>query len=118
MIHAILICSLGIDPCSVGLVYAILSAMLSVLAMVRRKHSNHDFSDEHKESSNSNHLNQIQMQPYIADHVRQNREEAPGTLPEKRVFGRPFVTAGWIVIALTAVVGSVEGALLVLIARL
>ena len=33
----------------------------------------------------------------------------------KRIFGRPFVTAGWIVVLLTVVVAAMEIGLLVLI---
>jgi hypothetical protein len=33
----------------------------------------------------------------------------------KRNFGRPFITAGWIVVAVSVIVASVEFALLVLV---
>lgn len=38
--------------------------------------------------------------------------------PRHRVFGAPFQTAGWVVIAVTAVVAGVEFALFALLLRL
>lgn len=71
-----------------------------ILAFLRARHSRHDFADRWKEQPKYHHA--------IAT-VGQE-----GT----RIFGRPFVTAGWIVLGVTCVVAAVEIGLLVLIFRL
>lgn len=67
-----------------------------MLAYVRQRHSRHDFADQHR-----THTGQPPIQT-VGQTGRRN-------------FGRPFVTAGWIVIALTAVVAIAEVWMLVLI---
>lgn len=76
----------------IGLVFLVLAVMLAILAFLRNRRSYHDFAD-------------------------QNRPVAT-TENGARVFGRAFVTAGWIVVAVTAVVGVVEIALLVLVLKI
>ena len=74
-----------------------LAGMFFALAYMRQRHSRHDFSDRawaHRSFTNPTRT------------VGQ---------AGKRVFGRPFVTAGWVVVAVTAVVAAIEVALLVLI---
>lgn len=71
--------------------------MFFVLAYMRQRHSLHDFSD-----SARTHLS-------FTNPTRTVGQSG------KRVFGRPFVTAGWIVVAVTVVVAAIEVALLVLI---
>ncbi|KZS95681.1 hypothetical protein SISNIDRAFT_452339 [Sistotremastrum niveocremeum HHB9708] len=73
----------------IGLLYTILSAMLALLAFGRSRHSQHDFADEHRPDDS--------------------------TGGRGRVFGRPFVTAGWVVVAVTFVVATVEIGLFVLV---
>lgn len=68
-----------------------LAFLLFILAFSRSHHSNRDFSDSHRPS-----------------------EERT----DRRVFGRPFVTAGWIVVAVSGVVAIVEAGLLALILTL
>lgn len=60
-------------------------------------------------------------------HTRVNAENsnAPSKVPiqtvgqeNTRVFGRPFITAGWIVLAVSGVVAAVEIGLLVLILQI
>ncbi|KAG8699769.1 hypothetical protein FRC12_017797 [Ceratobasidium sp. 428] len=91
----------------IGLMYIILAVLLFLISVIRRRHSRHDFSD------------------YYADHGRFDGEHAPTSAPEvgapasrKRIFGRPFVTAGWVVVILTTVVAAVEIALLAFILEL
>jgi hypothetical protein len=64
---------------------------------VRSRHSRHDFADRDKEDSSC--LSTVGQEG-------------------QRVFGRPFVTAGWVVIGVSAAVAVVEVALLVLVLRL
>ena len=71
--------------------------MFFVLAFMRQRHSLHDFADS--AWAHSSFRNPIRT-------VGQSG---------KRIFGRPFVTAGWIVVAVTVVVAAIEIALLVLI---
>jgi hypothetical protein len=84
----------------VGLLYAVLSGVLSIAAYFRSRHSRHDFADQS--------LKQLQKSAGLAT-VGQE-----GT----RVFGRPFVTAGWIVVAVSAIVAAMEVTLLVLILQI
>ncbi|EFI26882.1 hypothetical protein CC1G_15283 [Coprinopsis cinerea okayama7 len=82
----------------IGLLFAILGAGLFVLAFLRSRHSNHDFADRSKEA-----------------HLVDRAVKTVGQ--DGRIFGRPFVTAGWIVIAVAAIVGGVEIAMFILILR-
>ncbi|KZT03258.1 uncharacterized protein LAESUDRAFT_704843 [Laetiporus sulphureus 93-53] len=80
----------------IGLVYCILAALLFVIAYFRHRQSRHDFADKHQ---------------------GRTWEHAKPTVGQsgKRVFGRPFITAGWTVVSVTIVVALVEIALVVLI---
>ncbi len=82
----------------VGILYTVLAGMLYVLAYLRQRHSLHDFADKGRH-----------VQPSLANPIPTVGQAG------KRVFGRPFVTAGWIVVALTVVVAAVEIGLLILI---
>ncbi|KAJ7573985.1 hypothetical protein C8J56DRAFT_476105 [Mycena floridula] len=81
----------------IGLLFAVLGAVLFVLAALRARHSKHDFADSHTNGS----------------------IEAIHTVGQEgtRIFGRPFMTAGWIVVAVSLVVAAVELALFVLILK-
>jgi len=81
----------------IGLLFAVLSGILFIIAFFRSRHSTHDFADRHKES------------PELDVCIKTKGQESG------RVFGRPFVSAGWVVIELTLVVAMAEVALLVLI---
>ncbi|KAJ7767397.1 hypothetical protein DFH07DRAFT_808416 [Mycena maculata] len=85
----------------IGLLFAILGASLYVLAFLRARHSQHDFADYDKPES----ANATPAQPVIRTKGQENT----------RIFGRPFVTAGGIVIGVAAVVAGVEIGLLVLV---
>ncbi|KAI0077026.1 hypothetical protein K474DRAFT_1644067 [Panus rudis PR-1116 ss-1] len=76
----------------IGVAYVTLSAALYVLAYLRQRHSRHDFADWDT------------IEPAI---VTKGQEKG-------RVYGRPFITAGWIVTGVTMVVAAVEISLLVL----
>jgi len=84
----------------VGILFAVLGALMFILAFLRARHSIHDFADRWKEEPRYQHAMKTVGQE--------------GT----RIFGRPFVTAGWIVLAVTCVVAAVEVGLLVLVLRL
>lgn len=75
----------------VGLTFLALSVMLAIIAAIRQRHTYIDFSDQHR---------------------------PPAVPGGPRIFGRPFVTAGQVVIAVTVVVAAVEIALLVLVLRM
>jgi hypothetical protein len=86
--------------CKVGLLYAILAALLSILAFLRDRHSQHDFADP-------------------PSGARKTYIPALATVgQEGRVFGRPFLTAGRIVVLVGLVVAGMEIVLLVLLLRL
>jgi hypothetical protein len=83
---------------AVGVLYAALAGFLFLAAFFRARHSRHDFADRHKEV--------IPSRPLV---IKTKGQEGA------RIFGRPFVTAGWIVVAVSAIVAVVEICLLVLI---
>jgi hypothetical protein len=82
----------------IGVLYAVLAGLLFIVSFFRARHSRHDFADRNKEDT-SDRSNVIQTKGQEG----------------KRIFGRPFVTAGWIVVVVSAVVAAVEICLLVLI---
>lgn len=69
----------------VGLLYIILSILLFIIGYIRSISSRHDFADEHRPADSTS---------------------------GERVFGRPFVTAGWNVVAISLLVAVVEMVLL------
>ncbi|KAF9529161.1 hypothetical protein CPB83DRAFT_813022 [Crepidotus variabilis] len=83
----------------IGLIFAVLAALLFIISYLRARHSTHDFADRHKEAS--------KLDIGIKTKGQENA----------RIFGRPFVTAGWIVVQVTVVVAAAEIALLILILR-
>ena len=84
---------------TVGLLFAVLGVLLFVIAFFRARHSAHDFADRHKEA-------------HILDSgIKTEGQE--GT----RIFGRPFVTAGWTVVQVSVVVAAAELGLVALIIR-
>ncbi|KAJ6578817.1 hypothetical protein DFH09DRAFT_1148395 [Mycena vulgaris] len=89
----------------IGLLFAVLGAALYILAFLRSRHSRHDFADDEKSESSDTPAAAHPGRFVIQTKGQENT----------RVFGRPFVTAGWIVIGVTAVVAGVEIGLLVLV---
>ncbi|THH19179.1 hypothetical protein EW146_g1954 [Bondarzewia mesenterica] len=75
--------------------------MLIVCAFLRARHSQHDFADIYKDGN--------------AVHRRAVPTKGQ---EDKQKFGRPFVTAGWVVVAVVGVVGVMEIGLLVLILKI
>ncbi|KAJ7607337.1 hypothetical protein FB45DRAFT_806856 [Roridomyces roridus] len=92
---------------TIGLLFAILGAVLYVLAFLRATHSRHDFADEHKSEVDT-----------VASLVPRPRVIQTKGQENKRVFGRPFLTAGWIVVGVACVVACVEVGLLVLVLKI
>ncbi|KAJ3727507.1 hypothetical protein F5878DRAFT_547044 [Lentinula raphanica] len=88
----------------IGLLFTILGALLFVLSFLRDRHSRHDFADPRGRALYGSY----------------EPEDIIQTVGQKgtRIFGRPFVTAGWIVISVAFVVFAVEIGLLVLILKL
>ncbi|KAJ7698467.1 hypothetical protein B0H16DRAFT_1645086 [Mycena metata] len=91
----------------IGLLFAILGSALYVLAFLRSRHSWHDFADDDKPESSG-----APPQRPPRGVIRTKGQE------NTRIFGRPFVTAGWIVIAVATVVAGVEIGLLVLVLKI
>ena len=74
--------------------------MLLLCSFLRARHSQHDFADVYKDSNGpSKHQRPL---PTKGQENKQN-------------FGRPFITAGWVVLAVAGVVGATEVGMLVLI---
>jgi len=83
----------------IGLLYAVLAGFLLLIATIRAKHNKHDFADHPEEED---YLQAIQTKGQS----------------NARIFGRPFVTAGRIAVAILIGVGVIEIALLALILEL
>ncbi|KAJ7938450.1 hypothetical protein B0H13DRAFT_1142690, partial [Mycena leptocephala] len=92
----------------IGLLFAVLGGALYVLAFMRARHSRHDFADYDKPESSESSMTSRTHRDVIRTKGQENT----------RIFGRPFVTAGWIVIAVATVVASVEIGLLVLVLKI
>ncbi|KAJ7222232.1 hypothetical protein GGX14DRAFT_662964 [Mycena pura] len=90
----------------IGLLFAILGVALYILAFLRARHSQHDFADYDKPESSDG------IPGRDRDIVQTKGQE------HTRIFGRPFITAGWIVVGVTAVVAAVEIGLLVLVLKI
>jgi uncharacterized membrane protein YidH (DUF202 family) len=80
-------------PGLVGLLFAFM------IAFLRSRHSTHDFADRG-------------LDAHVHDTCIKTKGQENG-----RIFGRPFITAGWIVVEVTAVVAAAEVVLLVLILK-
>ncbi|KAJ6463522.1 hypothetical protein C8R45DRAFT_1107858 [Mycena sanguinolenta] len=92
----------------IGLLFAVLGAALYVLAFLRARHSRHDFADHDKPEDSTTPSVRRPEQHVICTKGQENT----------RIFGRPFVTAGSIVIGVAAVVAGVEIGLLVLVLKI
>jgi len=82
----------------IGILYAVLAGFLFLISFLRARHSRHDFADRYEDA------NSDRPPP-----LKTKGQEAA------RIFGRPFVTAGWTVVAVSALVAAVEICLLLLI---
>ncbi|PVF94719.1 hypothetical protein CPB86DRAFT_631684 [Serendipita vermifera] len=74
---------------SIGILFICLAVLLSIITYFRRRQCNRDFSD--------------QLRP-LPTHVE-----------KKRIFGGPFITAGWVVLAITTVIVGAQILLVILI---
>lgn len=81
--------------------YAILAAAFAITAYARRRYSNEDFAD--------------QRMPSPVSSAGGSKDSA---IAARRIFGRPFVTAGWIVVGTTTVVAAIQLSLLALLLSL
>jgi hypothetical protein len=82
---------------AVGLLYAALAGILYVISFFRARHSDEDFADPREDDP-------------LWRRAKPTRGQTGG-----RIFGRPFITAGWIVLAVATVVAGMEIALFVMI---
>ncbi|KAL1737366.1 hypothetical protein EV714DRAFT_241389 [Schizophyllum commune] len=79
-----------------GILFAVFGVLMFFLSFYRSKHSKHDFADH--------------------DYTRyEGRMKETKGQHGKRVFGRPFVTAGRVVVLVTALVLALEITLMVLV---
>jgi hypothetical protein len=90
----------------VGFLYVTLAVTLAVTSYARSYYSDEDFAD-HAVPPNA-------REPTL-DTGRERSAAVASTISSRRVFGRPFVTAGWIVVVVTIVVLSIEFSILYLI---
>ncbi|KNZ76618.1 hypothetical protein J132_09362, partial [Termitomyces sp. J132] len=88
----------------IGILFAVLGTLLMILSFLRARHSDHDFDD-------------IWKDPKLREERQRTAIQTVGQ-GGTRIFGRPFVTAGWIVLAVACVVAVVEVGLLILLIRL
>lgn len=145
----------------IGLIFAILGALLLVISFARDRHSRHDFADPQMEEdeaedeggsgsigrgegagTNGDAANSSRAQDEVENERPKRKDSLMAKLsgsintlsrfrlrrrppiptftptPPARIFGRPFVTAGWIVIAVTLVVLATEVGLMVMIIKL
>ncbi|KAI0742926.1 hypothetical protein C8Q80DRAFT_1191484 [Daedaleopsis nitida] len=84
----------------IGILYTVLAVLLFVITYFRQRHSRHDFADKNRNPAAN------------IDAIKTVGETG------KRNFGRPFVTAGWIVALLSLIVFVVEISLLILVLKL
>ena len=94
-------------PIIVGCLYVTLGVTLAVISYARAFYSNEDFAD---------HAVPPSARPSTYGTFDSGRGAASVTTdPSRRIFGRHFVTAGWIVVMVTIVVLSVEFSILYLV---
>ncbi|KAG7087731.1 hypothetical protein E1B28_013677 [Marasmius oreades] len=123
----------------IGLIFAILGGLLLLISYARDRHSRHDFADPRVEEEVLSGPSASTAPENIANGHPKSQETLISKLsgsfsrfrlrrspiptfapapPSTRIFGRPFVTAGWVVIAVTLVVLMTEIGLVVLIIKL
>lgn len=95
------------------MLYLILACLLYLCDLLRRRKAHKDFSDAFKDVTGPQRWDEADLHPPV-----QPLRSAPAKDPRDRVFGAPFVTAGWVVIAVTGVVAAVEISLLGLLLKL
>ena len=93
----------------VGFLYVALAVSMAVVSYGRGYYSDEDFAD-HAVPPNARESTYGTF-----DSRREPSAASATTSSTRRVFGRPFVTAGWIVVVMTIVVLTVEFSILYLI---
>lgn len=91
--------------------YVILACLLYICDLARRRKSHSEFADAVKGSLGPRRWDHADIYP-------PGQRTAADANARGRIFGAPFTTAGWVVIAVTMVVAGVELALFVLLLRL
>ncbi|KDQ23899.1 hypothetical protein PLEOSDRAFT_1098009 [Pleurotus ostreatus PC15] len=127
----------------IGLLFAILGGLMFVLSFLRARHSRHDFADYNEEAKegetetaesdtkakgrrrgmrdDSDSDDESKSDIYRTYHygpLKYHNVVKTKGQTGKRVFGRPFVSAGWIVLSVSGVVAAVEIGLLVLVLKM
>ncbi|KAF9497348.1 hypothetical protein BDN71DRAFT_606328 [Pleurotus eryngii] len=125
----------------IGLLFAILGGLMFVLSFLRARHSRHDFADYNEEAkkgedettggdikgrrqgmrNDSDSDDEGKSDIYHTYHygpLKYHNVVKTKGQTGKRVFGRPFVSAGWIVLSVSGVVAAVEIGLLVLLLKM
>lgn len=99
------------DGFVVGCLYITLAVTLAVISYARGFYSNEDFADHAVPPS----ARESTYGTFDLDQGREQSAASATTSSSRRIFGRPFVTAGWIVVMVTIVVLSIEFSILYLI---
>ncbi|KAF4588739.1 Mitochondrial inner membrane protein oxa1 [Pleurotus pulmonarius] len=125
----------------IGLLFAVLGGLMFVLSFLRARHSRHDFADYNEEAkegdaaadggdakgrrrgmrNDSESDDESKSDVYRTYHygpLKYHNVVKTKGQTGKRVFGRPFVSAGWIVLSVSGVVAAVEIGLLVLVLKM
>jgi hypothetical protein len=99
---------------AVGCLYVTLAVTLAVISYARTFYSNEDFADHAVPPT-------ARESTTFDSHRVSGRERSAASVTtttvasRRRIFGRPFVTAGWIVVMVTLVVLAVEFSILYLV---
>jgi len=93
---------------SIGLLYVVLACLLYICDLVRRRKSRSEFADAMKANEGSQRWDDADLHPSMG----------PAKNPRDRIYGAPFSTAGWVVIAVTVLVACVEISLFALLLRI
>ncbi|KAG8993863.1 hypothetical protein FRB90_000579 [Tulasnella sp. 427] len=91
---------------------------LYLCAVIRRRKSRHDFADSIKGHPSGRWDENDLHPPRMDDETGTGGAAArkkDASIVRKRIFGAPFVTAGWVVVLVTGIVATIEVALLVLL---
>ncbi|KZO92467.1 hypothetical protein CALVIDRAFT_504293 [Calocera viscosa TUFC12733] len=114
----------------IGLLYVILSLLLLLVQFQRRRHARHDFADQFRDLSDPSEPPSPGRTPAaIEREAGTSAPSAPSAVDgtqvgqgqggkKERVWGREFKTAGWSVVLVTVIVGTVEIALFGLVCAL
>ncbi|KAI0046162.1 hypothetical protein FA95DRAFT_1583134 [Auriscalpium vulgare] len=99
----------------IGIIYAALAVLLFLVAFFRARHSQHDLADRGRDEDAVSEEEEEEGDGGAAD---DHPEGIASRGQEGKILGRPFVTAGWIVVAVAGIVAATEVTLLVLLVQL